>query len=125
MAKRPISPALHGLIDHGFGVLNTAGPAALGLTGSARAAPAVAAVAQGTLNALTAQPYAAARIVPFHLHGRLESVGVPALLVATIATGAWKQPRAPLFFGGLFLALGAVYALTDWNAWPTSRKPSQ
>lgn len=125
MAKRPISPALHGLIDYGFGVLNTAGPAALGLTGSARAVPAVAAAAQGTLNALTAQPYAAARIVPFHLHGRLESIGVPALLVATIATGAWKQPRAPLFFGGLFLALGVVYALTDWNAWPTAHQPAR
>lgn len=119
MAKKPISPGLHGLIDYGFGVLNTAGPAALGLTGSARAVPAVAAAVQGTLNALTAQPYGVAKVVPFNLHGRLESVGVPALLVASIATGAWKQPKAPLFFGTLFVALGTVYTLTDWNAWPT------
>lgn len=116
MNRKPISPAMHGLIDYGFGVLNTAGPAALGLTGAARNVPAVAALVQGGLNAVTDQKYAATKLVPFHLHGRLESLGVPALLVASIATGAWKQPRAPLFYGGLFLALGTVYALTDWNA---------
>ena len=115
MTRKPISPDMHGLIDYGFGVLNTAGPAALGLTGSARTVPAVAAAVQGTLNALSNQRYAAKRVVPFRLHGRLESLGVPALLVASIVTGAWKQPKAPLFYTGLFAALGTVYALTDWN----------
>ena len=116
MNRKPISPDVHGVIDYGLGVLNTAGPAALGLTGAARTVPAVAALVQGGLNAVTDQRFAARKLVPFRLHGRLEALGIPALLVATIATGAWKQPKAPLFYGGLFLALGAVYALTDWDA---------
>ncbi len=115
MTRKPISPDMHGLIDYGFGVLNTVGPAALGLTGSARTAPAVAAVVQGTLNALSNQRYAAKRIVPFRAHGKLEAAGVPALLVASIVTEAWKQPKAPVFYAGQFLALGTVYTLTDWN----------
>lgn len=115
MARKPISPAAHGLIDYGFGLLNTVGPALLGLHGPARTVPAVTTAVQGTLNAFTNQPYAVRRAIPFRLHGQAESLGVPALLVATIVTGAWKQPRAPLFFGTLFGLLGTVYALTDWK----------
>jgi hypothetical protein len=109
---------MHGLIDYGFGVVNSVGPALLGLKGSAAAIPAVAALAHGGLNAFTDQPYAVKRTIPFQGHHLAESVGVPALLVATLVSGATKQPRAKLFFGGLFLALGTVYALTDWDATP-------
>ncbi len=118
MASKPISPAMHGLIDYGFGLANTAGPALLGLTGSARMVPAIAALAQGSLNALTDQRYAVSRAIPFSVHGQAETFGVPALAIATVASGALKQPKARLFFGALFLALGTVYALTDWTASP-------
>ncbi len=116
MNRKPINPAMHGLIDYGFGVCNTIGPRVLGLTGKAHAIPLVAAVVQGTLNALTNQPFAARRVFPFRMHGRLEALGVPALIATTVITGAWKQPRAPLFYGILFAALAKVYTLTDWNA---------
>ncbi len=55
MARKPVTPALHGLVDYGFGIVNLAVPALLGLTGSARVVPAAWAVTKGTLNALTAQ----------------------------------------------------------------------
>lgn len=116
MASKPISPAIHGLIDYGFGIENITGPALLGLHGTARTAPMIAALAQGSLNAFTDQPYAVDRSIPFAAHGLAETFGVPVLAVATIATGALEQPNARLFFGRLFLALGMVYALTDWGA---------
>lgn len=118
MDSKPISPAMHGLIDYGFRIVNTAGPALLGLSGPARTIPMLAALAQGTLNAYTDQPYALERAVPFSTHGRLESFGVPALAVATVASGALKRPKARLFFFGLFAALGTVYFMTDWDATP-------
>lgn len=45
MVHKPITPALHGFIDYGFGVMNLGMPALLGLTGPARVVPAVWAVA--------------------------------------------------------------------------------
>lgn len=39
---------------------------------------------QGTLNALTDQPYALRRVVSFKRHGQAEAVALPAL-VATVA----------------------------------------
>lgn len=53
MARKPISPALHGLIDYGFGIVNLSVPVLLGLSGPARVVPMVWAVAQGSLNAFT------------------------------------------------------------------------
>ena len=116
--KRPISPAMHGLIDYGFGLVNTVAPTLLDLPPSTRALPHVVAAMQGTLNAFTDQRYAVKRVIPFQTHHLAETIGVPALLAATIVTGAWKTPRARMFFGGLFAALGTVYALTDWGAKP-------
>ena len=53
MVRKPITPARHGLIESGFGIVKLGVPALLGLTGAARVLPAVWAVAQGTLNAFT------------------------------------------------------------------------
>lgn len=69
MNRRPIYAAARRLIVHGLGVLNTVGPALLGLRGSTRAVPAVAAGVQGTLNALTSQPFVIQRAIPFRPHG--------------------------------------------------------
>ncbi len=118
MERKPITPALHGLIDYGFGVVNLAVPALLGLTGAARVIPAAWAAAQGTLNAFTDQRYAVHRVVPFAIHGRLESFGLPTLAVTTVASGALKQPRARFFFAVLFVALVTNYMLTDYKATP-------
>ena len=118
MKRKPVTPALHGLIDYGFSIVNLGVPALLGLTGSARVVPAAWAVVQGTLNALTDQRYAVSRVIPFATHGRAESFGLSALAVTTVVSGALKQPRARLFFVVLFAALLTNYMLTDYKATP-------
>lgn len=123
MNRRPIYAAAHRLIDHGLiddgsGVLNTVGPAWLGRRRSARTVPPVAATGRGTLNALTDQPCAVRKATPFRLYGRAESLGVPPLLVATIVTGAWTQPWAPLSFGTLVALSGTVCALATGRTRP-------
>lgn len=115
MARKPISPALHGLIDYGFGIVNLSVPVLLGLSGPARVVPMVWAVAQGSLNAFTDQTYAVKRVIPFATHGRAKTFGLPALAVTTVVFGAWKQPGSRLFFA----ALATDYFLTDYNATPT------
>lgn len=118
MDRKVISPGVHGLIDYGFGIVATTAPALLGLSGPARLLPGGWAVAQGTLNAVTDQPHAITRLVPFATHGRVETFGLPALFLATVASGALKQPGARPFFAALFAALMANYFLTDYDATP-------
>jgi len=98
--------------------VNLGMPALLGLSGPARVIPAVWALAQGTLNAFSDQPYAVARLIPFAAHGRAESFGLPALAATTVVSGALRQPKARLFFAGLFAALLTNYFLTDYKATP-------
>lgn len=114
--KQPIKIRGHSLIDYAFLGATVAAPVALGLTGPARAVPVAFGATQGLLNATTDQPYAIKRVVSFKNHGRVESLAVPALAIAAATTGALRQPRAKAYFAGLLGALGAVYALTDWDA---------
>ena len=116
MYERPITPAMHGAIDYGFAALNLLAPTLFGLTGSARAICYGLAAAQGPLNALTDQPLALKKVVPFRMHGELETPFVPAILLLPLLTGAMKQPRARLYFGSFFAIAAANYLLTDYNA---------
>ena len=119
--SQPIKVKAHSLIDYGFAAVGLGGPLVLGLRGPGRALPLGFAAIQGTLNAFTDQPYAVKRLVPFKLHGLGEAVAVPALAVASLATGALSEPRSRAFLGGMLAALGTVYALTDWDAKPPRR----
>jgi hypothetical protein len=115
---KPISPKLHGAIDYGFLGLNLAAPSLLGLKGPARMLPYLIGGVQGGLNAVTDQPYAARRAVPFPVHGAIEKWSAPAYVLLPVVTGALKQPRARAYFGGLLGVLATVWPLTDWNRSP-------
>jgi hypothetical protein len=114
--QHPIKRRAHGAIDYGLTALNLAGPLALGLKGPARVLPMALAAAQGGLTALTDQPLAVKRLVAFPTHGAVDAATLPLAAVAAWRTGALAEPRSRIFFGGLFTALGAVFALTDWKA---------
>ena len=114
--NQPIKRTAHGAIDYAFVAVNLFGPSLLGLTGPARALPAALAAGQGGLNAFTAQPLAVKPLVSFRTHGTLEAATLPLSLLVAWRTGALAERRARAFFAGLFLALGAVYALTDWES---------
>jgi hypothetical protein len=116
--KRPIGVEAHSLIDYAFLAATVGAPLALGLRGPARAVPLAFGATQGMLNALTDQPYAVRRVVPFKVHGRSEAVAVPGLAVAAVETGALGQPRARPYFAALLGLLGTVFVLTDWDATP-------
>ncbi len=46
------------------------------------------------INALTDHPVGVKRVIPFLVHGQLETPFVPALLVLPWAAGALGQPKA-------------------------------
>jgi len=116
MNAKPIGPKAHGFIDYGFVTLQALAPILFGLKGPAKTLCYSFAAAQGLLNAFTDQPWALKRVVPFRVHGQLETPFVPALLVLPWLRGALKQPRAQHYFVSFFMVALANYLLTDYHA---------
>jgi hypothetical protein len=120
--NKPIKPGAHGAIDYGLLALNLSAPSLLGLNGAARALAYLFGGAQGGLNAVTDQPLALRRIVPFGTHGTIELSSGPLFVALPLAlpwlTGTLKEPKARAYFLILGAVLVAVYGLTDWEAQP-------
>lgn len=121
LLPKPISPRLHSLIDYGFAAGNLTLPLALGLSGRARAVFAGFGLVQGTLNALTVQPYAVASEVPFKLHGVIERSSAPIYFGLPPLLGLHREPKARALWLAVGAALITVYNLTDWDAKRTDR----
>jgi len=112
----PIGPRLHGAIDYGFITLQALAPTLFKLKGPAKTLSYVFAGTQGVINALTDQPYGIKKLIPFRVHGQLETPFVPALLALPWLTGALKQRNARLFFASFFVIALTNYLLTDYKA---------
>ncbi|WP_224998929.1 hypothetical protein [Cesiribacter sp. SM1] len=69
---------------------------------------------QGALNVFTNQPLAIRPLVPFRVHGQLETPFVPALLLPWL-TGALKQRNARRYFVSCFSIALANYLLTNYK----------
>ena len=114
--SHPIGPRAHGIIDYGFVTLQALAPTLFNLHGPAKTLCYAFAGTQGVLNALTNQPYAVKRVVPFRVHGQLETPFVPALLLLPYLTGALKQRNARRYFISFFAVALTNYLLTDYQA---------
>jgi hypothetical protein len=117
----PITPRLHGLLDYGVSATDLLLPSLLGMSGRARAVFAAFGAAQGAVNALTVQPYAAAARVPFRVHGRIDLASLPVVLGLPPLLGLHREPRARALWLVLGAGLAAVWVLTDWQA-PAPRR---
>ena len=115
--SKPIKPRAHGVIDYGFLAMNLAAPSLLGLKGAAKKLCYLFGGVQGGLNAMTDQPLALKRLVPFRTHGTVELLSGPAFVALPWLTGALRDPRARNYFLVLGAILATVYNLTDWNAY--------
>jgi hypothetical protein len=113
---KPISPRLHGLLDYGVAATDLLLPSALRMSGRARAVFAAFGLAQGGVNALTAQPYAIDAKVSFRTHGRIDLASMPVVLGLPPLLGLHREPRARTLWLALGAGLVVVYALTDWDA---------
>lgn len=116
MNDKPIGPTAHDVIDYGFVTLQMAA-SLFGLKGSARVLCYAFAGTQGVINVLTDHPVGLRRVIPFRVHGKLETPFVPALLVLPMLTGAFKQRNARRYFLSFFSVALANYLLTDYRAY--------
>lgn len=116
MTIPPIGPRLHGAIDYGFVTMQAFAPRLFGLHGAAKYCCYAFAATQGVLNAFTDQPLALRRVVPFRVHGQVETPFVPALVILPWLTGALRQRPARHYFFSFFAVALANYLLTNYNA---------
>ena len=73
------------------------------------------AVIQGGLNALTDQPLAVQKIVPFPMHGLIDKASAPLYLLAPFVTGVFRERKARNWWLLVGATLVVVYNLTDWS----------
>ena len=92
---------------------NLIAPLLLGLKGSARTLSYLFGAVQGSLNAVTDQPLALRRLVPFRTHGTVELASLPLFVLLPWLTGASKDAKARRRFLALGVVLVTVYNLTD------------
>ncbi len=121
MTTKPISPELHGLLDYGLAAANAVVPGMLHMSTKARGMFRAFSVIQGGLNAVTVQPYAVQKIVPFPLHGMIDKASAPVYLLAPFVAGVFRERKARNWWLLVGAALVTVYNLTDWS----ERKPGK
>jgi hypothetical protein len=106
---------MHGLLDYGLAAANSVVPRMLNMSTRARSMFRTFSVIQGGLNAITDQPYAAQKIVPFPLHGLIDKASAPVYLLAPFAAGVFRERKARNWWLLVGVALVTVYNLTDWS----------
>lgn len=116
MNRKPFGPKTHAVIDYGFMATLFLAPDLLKFEGTARTLCYAFGGTAGLLTALTAQPLALKRVVPFRVHGYIDTPFVPALLLLPWATGALEERNARLYFSSFFAAALTNYLLTDFDA---------
>lgn len=116
MTKKPFGPKAHCAIDYGFVATLFAAPGVFGLKGAARTLCYLFGGAAGVLTALTNQPFAWRRVVPFRVHGQVDTPFVPTLLFLPWITGALKRRSARRFFLAFTSVVLTNYLLTDYDA---------
>jgi hypothetical protein len=122
MTTKPISPQLHALLDYGLAAANSAVPGMLHMSTKARGMFRAFSVIQGGLNAVTVQPYAVQKIVPFPLHGKIDKASAPLYLLAPFVTGVFRERKARNWWLLVGATLITVYNLTDWSEPSHGRK---
>ncbi len=116
MAEKPFGAKAHCAIDYGFVATLFSAPGLLDLKGPARTLCYLFGGAAGVLTALTNQPYAWRRVVPFRVHGQVDTPFVPTLLLLPWAVGALKERNARRFFFAFTAVVLTNYLLTDYDA---------
>jgi hypothetical protein len=111
--QKPISARAHGLLDYVVVVVFALAPTVLGLTGLAALLAYALAGVHLVMTLLTAFPLGVLRVIPFRVHGLVEVVVGPALVVLALALFSGAAWGFYLFMGSVILV---VWALTDYRS---------
>ncbi|MGR9072150.1 MAG: hypothetical protein ACU833_03685 [Gammaproteobacteria bacterium] len=111
-----ISPTLHGYLDYTTVALFLLAPSFFGLSGMAGGIAYALAAIHLALTAATDFPLGAYKIIPFPMHGWVERVVGPVLVLLPFALGF--DGAAKGFYIAVGIAIILVGLLTDYNRTP-------
>ncbi len=92
--NKPFGARTHCAIDYGSTAILLLAPTLFGLKGTARTISYAFGIAAGGLTGLTDQPFALKRLIPFRVHGQVDTPFTPTLLLLPWALGALRQRNA-------------------------------
>jgi len=111
---KPISPAVHGVLDYLTCLFFAAAPALFGLTGAYATVCYILAGGYLVISLLTNMPLGAVKVLPFWLHGKLELVSGPVFIASPWLFGFAENTTARNLFVGAGIVFLLVYSLTQW-----------
>ena len=115
MGSESFEARAHCATDYGFVAFVLLAPRYFHLADRARLISYGFGVAAGVLTACTDQPYGVVRVVPFRVHGQIDTPFVPILVLLPWITGVLKQRTARHFFLSFYAAVLTNYLLTDYT----------
>ena len=110
-----LPPLVHGFLDYSVVLVFFLVPTLFNFSPTASALVYVVGAGQLIVSLLTVYPLGALKLIPFPIHGVLESVVAVGLIGAPWLFGFATETSAQIFFVGAGVALLAVVAITDYK----------
>jgi len=111
-----LTPRVHGYLDYGAVLLLALAPTLFGFSGTPAALCYVFAILQGGMSLMTAYPLGMAKVIPFTIHGGIESGAALFLFASPWIFGFNDLSAARNFFLAAAIGLGCVIAVTNYKA---------
>jgi hypothetical protein len=111
-----LNPTIHAVLDYGLASLFLLAPTLFGFSGTAATLAYVSGIAYIGASLLTKYPLGAIKLIPFPVHGVMESIMAAFWVVSPWLFGFAGVPAARNFFIIAGVALLAVVACTDYKA---------
>jgi hypothetical protein len=110
-----INAKVHGILDYIVVAGFLAAPSLFGLMGLPALIAYVLAGVHLTLTLLTAFPGGAVKVIPFKVHGLIELIVGPCLMVLPFVLGFTEQAPAAAFYAYGGILIFVVWLLTDYK----------
>ena len=119
---KALSPATHAVLDYGLALAFLAAPSVLGFSPTAANLAYIFGVVYLGASLLTKYPLGAVKMIPFPVHGLIESIMAAAWIVLPWVFGFAADTAARNFFVVAGVGLLAVAAVTDYQS--TGSRPA-
>jgi hypothetical protein len=111
-----ISPRFHGVLDYVVVLAFLCGPSLFNFSGTAATLSYVLAIVHLLVTVLTAFPLGLIKMIPFKVHGVIETLAAIGILAFPWILGFSAEPAARSFYVGAGIVILLVVALTDYKA---------
>jgi hypothetical protein len=116
MIHRPVTPAMHGIIDHIFSGVLLVAPSALNLNDKAAKTYGTLGAGFLAVNAVTKTPAGIKPVLSFKQHQKADIGFLAGMALLTAISFIRRDKKALVFHLGFLATAAAHYILTDYDA---------